>query len=202
MTLVIRRGRLGRILHAMSDSPLALETQGATVNVARVIVFCIASFLAAISGALTASLFHFAVGSEFDSFASLTLVCLVVIITVGEPWYAIIAAFSLELLPVYINLGNVTSYLQILFGVSAMLAPLTVIYGRRTAPQSVRNLAARVDRMLGGKEPSPAAVRVPESAPPRPPPRCGARVWRSGTSRCATGGRPRSPISTYGRPSA
>ena len=91
LTLVIRNGRLGRILHAMSDSPLALETHGATVNVARVIVFCIASFLAAISGALTASLFHFAVGSEFDSFASLTLVCLVVIITVGDPWYAIVA---------------------------------------------------------------------------------------------------------------
>ena len=154
LTLAIRKGRLGRILQAMSDSPLALETLGATVNVARLIVFCIASFMAAISGALTASLFHFAVGSEFDSFASLTLVCLVVIITVGDPWYAIIAAFSLELPAAYINLNNITDYLQVVFGVSAMLAPLIVVYFRRTTPHSMRRLATRLDRLLGGKGPA------------------------------------------------
>ena len=161
LTLAIRNGRLGRILHAMSDSPLALETHGATVNVARVIVFCIASFLAAIAGALTASLFHFAVGSEFDSFNSLTLVCLVVIITVGDPWYAIIAAFSLEVLPAYINLGNINQYLQILFGVSAMLAPLSTIYLRQTAPDRVRRWSAQVNHLLGGKEPETALVEIP-----------------------------------------
>ncbi len=160
LTLVIRNGRLGRILHAMSDSPLALETHGATVNVARVIVFCISSFMAAVAGALTASLFHFAAGSEFDSFGSLTLVCLVVIITVGDPWYAIVGAFSLELLPVYINLNNFTAYLQLLFGVSALLAPLSTIYLRQTAPQPMRRWAAKVDRMLGGKEPGSARVEI------------------------------------------
>ena len=175
LTLAIRKGRLGRILQAMSDSPLALETLGATVNVARLIVFCIASFMAAISGALTASLFHFAVGSEFDSFASLTLVCLVVIITVGDPWYAIIAAFSLELPAAYINLGNITDYLQIVFGVSAMLAPLIVVYFRRTTPQSMRRLATRLDRLLGGKGPAlgpidsavPVATKAQLAAPVR-----------------------------------
>ena len=161
LTLAIRNGRLGRILHAMSDSPLALETHGATVNVARVIVFCIASFMAAIAGALTASLFHFAVGSEFDSFNSLTLVCLVVIITVGDPWYAIIAAFSLEVLPAYINLGNINQYLQILFGVSAMLVPLSVIYFRQTAPQRLRGWAATLNGLLGGKQPASTRMEIP-----------------------------------------
>ena len=150
LTLVIRNGRLGRILHAMSDSPLALNTR-ANVNVARVIVFCIASFMAAVSGALTASLFHFAVGSEFDSFGSLTLVCLVVIITIGDPWYAVIAAGLLDLLPAYLNLGNSTLYLQILFGVTAVLAPLATIHLRRTAPSWVRGWATKIDRLLGGK---------------------------------------------------
>ena len=39
--MVINRGRLGRLLEAMSDSPLALETHGATSSVLKVIVFCI-----------------------------------------------------------------------------------------------------------------------------------------------------------------
>ena len=59
----IMRSRLGRVLGAMSDSPLALETLGTTVNVSKVLVFCISSFMAAMSGALAASLFGFAVGS-------------------------------------------------------------------------------------------------------------------------------------------
>ncbi len=90
LIMFIHEGRLGRILRAMSDSPLALETHGTTVNVARVLVFCISSFLAAISGALGASLFHFAVGSDFDSFSSLTLVALIVILVTGAPWYAVL----------------------------------------------------------------------------------------------------------------
>jgi ABC-type branched-subunit amino acid transport system ATPase component/branched-subunit amino acid ABC-type transport system permease component len=168
LTLAIRNGRLGRILRAMSDSPLALETHGATVNVARVIVFCISSFLAAIAGALTASLFHFAVGNEFNSFNSLTLVALLVIITVGDPWFAVIAAFSLEVLPSLINVGNIAVYLGILFGVSAMMTPLTTLRLRQTTPQAVRTLAYRVDRLLGGRAPTAApavSAAVPVARP-------------------------------------
>jgi ABC-type branched-subunit amino acid transport system ATPase component/branched-subunit amino acid ABC-type transport system permease component len=172
ITLVIRNGRLGRILRAMSDSPLALETHGATVNVARIIVFCISSFLAAISGALTASLFHFAVGGEFQYFTSLELVALIVIITVGDPWFAIIAGFSLEVLPLYLNVGNVSVYLQIFFGISAMLSPLTTLKFRQTAPQALRDVAERLNRVLGGKETGPSAPGAAISldqlvAPPR-----------------------------------
>jgi len=152
LIMFIREGRLGRILKAMSDSPLALETHGATVNVARVLVFSISSFMAAIAGALTASLSHFSAGSEFSSFGSLELVALVVIITVGDPWYAILAGFSLEVLPAYINLGNITVYLAMLFGVSATIMPAIITRAKNLgAPQPVRNLALRIDAMLGGK---------------------------------------------------
>ncbi len=171
LTLAIRSGRMGRILRAMSDSPLALETHGATVNVARVIVFCISSFLASIAGALTASLFHFAVGSEFASFNSLTLVCLVVIITIGDPWYAIISAFSLEVLPSLINFSNIQVYLGILFGVSAMMVPVTTLKLRQNAPQGVRNLAGRLNRLLGGRDAevaAPAVGAIVEPAAVRP----------------------------------
>jgi ABC-type branched-subunit amino acid transport system ATPase component/branched-subunit amino acid ABC-type transport system permease component len=162
----IRTGRLGRILRAMSDSPLALETQGATVNVSRVIVFCIASFMAAVAGALTASLDHYAVGSQFPYFNSLELVVLVVIITVGDPWYAVLAAVGLDVLPEYITVPNISIYLSIAFGAAAILSPIISIRLRMSAPVSVRNAAIRLNRLLGGKDqPEPAVSRVPQPTP-------------------------------------
>ena len=70
----IGSGRLGRLLEAMADSPLALETQGATSSVLKVIVFCITAAMASLAGALTGMLYHYAVGDYFESFASLELV--------------------------------------------------------------------------------------------------------------------------------
>jgi branched-subunit amino acid ABC-type transport system permease component len=83
---VINRGRLGRLLEAMADSPLALETYGTTSSVLKVIVFCIVAAIAAMAGALEAQLFHFGIGTYFPSFNSLILIALVVIVTVGDPW--------------------------------------------------------------------------------------------------------------------
>ncbi|MDP9183454.1 MAG: ABC transporter permease, partial [Actinomycetota bacterium] len=57
VVVLVERSRLGRLLRAMSDSPLALSTLGTSVNVSRVLVFCISGLLAGISGALYASLF-------------------------------------------------------------------------------------------------------------------------------------------------
>src|SRR5262249_33281778 len=37
--IAIQRGRMGRLLGALADSPVALETQGATTNVIKVLVF-------------------------------------------------------------------------------------------------------------------------------------------------------------------
>jgi ABC-type branched-subunit amino acid transport system ATPase component/branched-subunit amino acid ABC-type transport system permease component len=146
VVIAIQHGRLGRLLRALSDSPVALETYGTSINVTRVAVFCISSFLAAIAGGLNASLLHFAVGSDYASFNSISLVALLVIVTVGGPWYALIAAFALEVLPAYINLGNISEYLAILFGVSAMLSPL--IARAPGAPEGIKRFADR----LGGRK--------------------------------------------------
>jgi ABC-type branched-subunit amino acid transport system ATPase component/branched-subunit amino acid ABC-type transport system permease component len=153
LIMFIHEGRLGRILRAMSDSPLALETHGTTVNVARVLVFCISSFLAAISGALSASLFHFAVGATFDSFSSLTLVALIVILVTGAPWYAVMAAASLEVIPAYINLGNVSVYFSMLFGFSALIFPAIAprIAPRLGMPPRLRRAVWRLNVLMGGK---------------------------------------------------
>jgi ABC-type branched-subunit amino acid transport system ATPase component/branched-subunit amino acid ABC-type transport system permease component len=158
--VAIMKSRLGRVLGAMADSPLALETLGTTVNVARVLVFCISSFLAAMAGALSASLFSFAVGSEFSSFNSLTLVALIAIIPIGAPWYALVAGAGLEVIPAYINLSKINDYFSILFGVSAVLAPITLAKNTGT-PQVVRRFLERVDAALPRRtKPAPSLPTV------------------------------------------
>jgi ABC-type branched-subunit amino acid transport system ATPase component/branched-subunit amino acid ABC-type transport system permease component len=179
-TVAMMRSRLGRLLGAMSDSPVALETLGANANVSRVLVFCISSAMAAVAGILTASQLNFATGSEYDPFQSLVLVALIVIVPFGAPWYAVVAAFGLGVLPGYINSGHITDYLNILFGVSAVLAPITLAR-HPGAPQAIRRLAERLDRWMarvrfrpaaalpGAGAPAPASDRARPRSPGRAP---------------------------------
>ena len=120
---VLTSTRLGRILTALGDSPLALETYGLNVSVSRVLVFCISAAIAGTAGALTASLYGYAVASQFPSFSSLTVVSLVVIIIAGDPWFALIGAAILAVLPAYATFGHIGDYLGILFGVAAVALP-------------------------------------------------------------------------------
>jgi ABC-type branched-subunit amino acid transport system ATPase component/branched-subunit amino acid ABC-type transport system permease component len=152
--MVIQRSRLGRLLGALADSPLALETQGATTNVIKVLVFCISAAFASLAGALIAIEFHYAVGANYDPFQSLVYVALVVIAIGGEPWYALIAALGVSIIPGYFTSNNLTTYLQILFGV---LAAIYVIFESRTAsvPLRVRQFLDR----LGGRQPEETAAR-------------------------------------------
>ena len=145
----IGSGRLGRLLEAMADSPLALETQGATSSVLKVIVFCITAAMASLAGALTGMLYHYAVGDYFQSFASLELVAIVVIITLGEPWYAVLGAVGYTVIPGYLPGGNVSTYLLLLFGVGATTAAWGTRQGGTPAP-----VAAFIDR-IGGRRPTP-----------------------------------------------
>ena len=151
--MVIQRSRLGRLLGALADSPLALETQGATTNVIKVLVFCLSAAFASLAGALIAIEFHYAVGANYDPFESLVYVALVVIAIGGEPWYALLAALGVSIIPGYFTSNNVTTYLQIFFGV---MAALYVVFESRTAtvPLRVRQFLDR----LGGRQPEETAA--------------------------------------------
>ena len=153
---LISNGRLGRMLEAMSDSPLALETNGATTSVLKVIVFCISAALASMAGALIGMLDNFSVGTDFASFGSLTLVALVVIVAIGDPWYAVIGAIGYAVIPGYITNANTSTYLQLLFGIAAA----TAAYGvqRGTTPAALRTL---LDRLGGRTAREPATVPAP-----------------------------------------
>ena len=151
---VITSGRLGRLLHGMSDSQLALETRGTTSSVLKVIIFCISAAMASMTGALTGMLFQYSSGSYFPTFGSLELVVLVVIIVVGDPWYAVLGAVGYTVFPGYVQGTNVNSWLTMLFGVSAVFAVYTTRFGGM--PIAMR---AFLDR-LGGRR--ALAVGTPE----------------------------------------
>jgi ABC-type branched-subunit amino acid transport system ATPase component/branched-subunit amino acid ABC-type transport system permease component len=154
LVTAIGRGRLGRLLEAMADSPVALETHGATTGVLKVIVFCIAAALAAMAGALEAMVFHIGIGTYYPSFNSLILVALVVIVTVGEPWYALIAAIGYSVLPAYIHGENTTDVLNLLFGIGAAMAAVSA----RVARMPI-GLQQWLDRLGGRRAPAPVVAR-------------------------------------------
>jgi ABC-type branched-subunit amino acid transport system ATPase component/ABC-type branched-subunit amino acid transport system permease subunit len=124
LVVALTRGRLGRLLRAMSDSAAGLASQGVSVTSVRVLVFCIAAFIAAISGALLGVVDNQVTGLTFDPNTSLLILALIVITVGGEPWYALLAAVGLGIVPTYISGGNVTYYLELIFGAFAILVAL------------------------------------------------------------------------------
>jgi ABC-type branched-subunit amino acid transport system ATPase component/branched-subunit amino acid ABC-type transport system permease component len=141
---VLTQTRLGKLLRAMGDSSVALDTYGVSVNVIRVLVFCISAFVAAFAGALTASVDTYAIGDNFPSFSSLTIVTIVIVVVVGDPWYAFIAAAGLTIIPVYLTGGNV---IEIILAVSAIGAVLVPVFRHRlawTPPGFIQALADRI----------------------------------------------------------
>jgi ABC-type branched-subunit amino acid transport system ATPase component/branched-subunit amino acid ABC-type transport system permease component len=153
IVFIIQRGRLGRLLRALADSPIALETHGATPNVTRVLVFCISAFLAAIGGALFGALYHFGSGGQFSYLLSLQLLALLVIVVAGEPWYAVVSAAAFVILPGYIDVADIFNYLTIAFGVFAA----TFAMSMDTAPRVPKIVRDALDR-FGGRKPEGAAA--------------------------------------------
>jgi ABC-type branched-subunit amino acid transport system ATPase component/branched-subunit amino acid ABC-type transport system permease component len=172
------RSRLGRLLRGMADSPVALATHGTSVVVTRVLVFCIAAFLAAISGALFGGVVHTVTSTDFTSFSSLVLLALLVIVPGREPWYAFAAAFGLVIIPSWISTGEtVTDWLNVVFGVGAVQVALGF------APRNEK-LHSLLDR-IGGRR---SAVTEPPAGPPAEPPI--ARAARPPAARATANGRP------------
>ncbi|HVU60700.1 MAG TPA: branched-chain amino acid ABC transporter permease/ATP-binding protein [Mycobacteriales bacterium] len=143
--MAIDRGRLGRLLRAMRDSSVALETHGTTLLTARVLVFGISAFFAALAGGLTASLLQFSAASEFASFTSLTAFATVVVIVVGAPWYAVLGAALSDLVPAYWTSGHASVVLQLLFGIGAVVYAFTSRH-RLELPATLRLALDRFSR--------------------------------------------------------
>jgi ABC-type branched-subunit amino acid transport system permease subunit len=122
--LLVERSRLGRLLRAMADSPVALVTQGTNVNVTRSLVFCISSFLAGIGGAVLAPVTGFVSGTSFPFFNSLVFVAVLFVVGAGTVRAPALAALGYFVIPAYLNSATVVDALPILFGVAAIGAAL------------------------------------------------------------------------------
>ena len=156
---VIARGRLGRLFAAFRDSPLVLQTNGTTIPLTRLIIFCISAAVAALSGALGATLLRYANASNYLTFSSLFLFVIVVVIAVGSPWYALLAAILINLGPSYATTTQFNAYLNILVGLGAVM----YVYVARVRPTIPAGLRQFLDRFGGRAESIPAAPeeRVP-----------------------------------------
>ena len=123
--VAIHEARLGRVLRGLSDSPVAVATMGLSTNTTRVIVFCISAFFAGISGVLYGGSIHFAESGDvhYASFYSLTLLALLALSPFAEPWYALFGLVA-AVIPAYLTSPNVSYWLNVFFGVSAVAVAL------------------------------------------------------------------------------
>jgi ABC-type branched-subunit amino acid transport system ATPase component/branched-subunit amino acid ABC-type transport system permease component len=145
--VLLQRMRLGRLLRGLGESPIALETSGASVRLTKLIVFCLSSGMAAVAGALYGSTFSNVGGLSFQSFSSLILLVLLLLMPGSEPWYAVLGAFSLVVLPTFLPGGQTaTDVMTLIFGASIVVAGLQ----RGRHPTLPGRLTAFLDR-IGGR---------------------------------------------------
>jgi ABC-type branched-subunit amino acid transport system ATPase component len=119
--VVLTRSRLGRLLRGAADSPVALRTAGTSVNVTRLMVFCISAFMAAVGGALAAVGQTTISADSYQPILSLTYFAVIIVVGSGAPWNALLASAGLFLIPSYVSGSQVPTVLQLLFGTGAML---------------------------------------------------------------------------------
>ncbi len=141
--IVINQSRLGRLLRALADSPTGLATSGASVNVSRVLVFCLSAFLAAVGGVLDAAVVGNVGGDSYQPLLSLQLFVLLMIAIGGAPWYAVIAAAGHVLIPSYFHGEQVTLWLTVLFGFFAVLVATTPEHAK-VLPHAVTDFVDRI----------------------------------------------------------
>jgi ABC-type branched-subunit amino acid transport system ATPase component/ABC-type branched-subunit amino acid transport system permease subunit len=155
LVLWLIRGRLGGLLKVLGESPVSLEAFGVNITVTRIVVFCLSAFIAAIAGALSGQALGSVTGSNFDPLTSLTLMVVVVITVGGEPWYALLAAMLVVLLPTYLPSQTATDATQVAFGLGAVLFSLGI------APQLPGPLARLLDRARARAADAPTEPAAP-----------------------------------------
>jgi ABC-type branched-subunit amino acid transport system permease subunit len=122
---LIARGRLGRLLRAMAETPTMLSTHGLAVNMTRLIVFCISAFFAGIGGGLAITQTGSASGVGFGPIQSLLLVAVLAICGTRLLRSSILAATLLAVLPGYAT-GFGVDKQALAFGAIAIAAAIVI----------------------------------------------------------------------------
>lgn len=119
----VYHSRLGLLLRGLADSPLALSTMGTTINVTRVLVFCLSAFLAGVAGGLFGAAVGNIGGFGFGPFESLTWLTVLAVAGTSQFGAAFVAAGRLAVPPAYYPSGW-NEYQTLAFGVIALIVAL------------------------------------------------------------------------------
>lgn len=144
----LTRSRLGRLLNAMSDSPAGLQASGASINVTRVLVFCLSASMAAVAGVLDGGALLIVGPEGYAPMLSLQLFAVIMLTVGGTPWFAVVGAAAQVVIPSYITTDATVTYVfTLIFGVSAIymsIAPPPEV------PKWMRSALDRLGRTRNG----------------------------------------------------
>jgi branched-subunit amino acid ABC-type transport system permease component len=129
VVLLVRRSRLGQLLRALADSPVAVEAYGANTTVIRVVVFCLAAFMAGVGGAVLSGTPEQASGTPggiYDYTFSLIIVAVLGFCGRRPILSPLLAATVFEVVKVYppFDYGNFIKYQGVIFGALAILVAI------------------------------------------------------------------------------
>ncbi len=125
LIVMISQSRLGRILRGMSDTQTAVSTLGLSVNVTKMIVFCISAFIAGIGGVMYGMTLTNVDGATqaFQPFNSLVLISILTIAAFREPWYAVLAGVT-AVIPGFLDGQRTSQVLNLCFGFFAIMVAM------------------------------------------------------------------------------
>jgi branched-subunit amino acid ABC-type transport system permease component len=171
VVLLVRRSRLGQLLRALADSPVAVEAHGANATVMRVFIFCLAAFMAGIGGAMLSGVPEQASGTPggiYDYTFSLIIVAVLGFCGRRPILSPLLAALVFEVSKVYppFDKENFVKYEGVMFGAAAILVAIWPAlnfrnpFGRRGIERDEGSSPVR-DRW-GEMPVRPVTIRVPE----------------------------------------
>jgi branched-chain amino acid transport system permease protein len=99
LVLAIRRGRYGRQLTALNDSPAACATLGVNVNITKLVVFAVSAGIAGLGGALFGGINQGISPGDFTAIGSLALLLALRIGGVNTVTGALFGALTVSLFP-------------------------------------------------------------------------------------------------------
>jgi branched-subunit amino acid ABC-type transport system permease component len=179
IVLLLLRSRLGALLRAMADSPVALEAHGANTNVMRIAVFCLSAFMAGVGGGVLAGVTQSASGSPggtFDYTVSLIFVAVLGFCGRRPILSPLLAAFAFQVIKIYPPFDDPTmvKYRGVMFGALAIfvaiapalnLANLMGKRGQERDPDVAGGGGNPIRERIDVSPVRPVTVRTPDTEP-------------------------------------
>ena len=144
------RGRPGRAWAAIRQSEAAAMAAGINTTLYKLWAFALASFVTGVAGGVLAGAAQYLYSINFQTQDSITLLAVVMMGGVYNPWGAVVAGLLLKLLPAWFNnLGISEDWSTILFGVGVLQVLTTAPAGIvDQLPKDVARLARLIIRLF------------------------------------------------------